>query len=904
MSNFKTILFFFFCLISTINGFAQTQKENISLTELAEKKGKLNYLFPTEKVYLHFDKPYYAVGDTIWFKGYVTIEQNIPSPLSKILYVELINSKDSLIKSLKLPVENSVATGSIILNYPDSKEGSYHVRAFTKWMLNKDAAYFFKKNIDIGNALNKDLITHIKFKSNVSEKAIKVNTSIAYKDETGKPLANKRVNWEVTADFERIARGKETTDDKGIMNLEFTCSPKVAINNGVLSTSLEVGERKLLNKSFPLKTAVLENDIQFFPEGGEMIDGLKSKIGFKAIKSDGLGISLSGEIVEYGGAEIAKITSNQLGMGAFTFTPQLNKKYIAKINFADGSKKTVNLPSVKKEGMSIAAENIGDSLLININCNQNYLAQNKSKPFYIVAQNGGVLFYAAQSVLRLDNYKVVIPNDKLPTGILQISILTTDFTPLSERLVFIQRKDNLKINVKTDLPAYTNRQKIKVNLQTTGGLNMAEGNYSVSVVNDAKVPFDENKETTIYSSLLLTSDLEGFIEQPNYYFYQQNDQKLKDLDFLMLSQGYRRFNYKDIAQNKIAPIKVLPEQGIEITGTIRKSNGMPLENGRILFQIPDKHFSTTGTTDKEGRFVFKNLIFRDSSEVIINVRNNVNSKDLRIMVDGEIYPALYSNVNAPLDQLNIDSALNTYLKNSRIEHQSAFMLKEVVVKSTAVKKPSHADFTALSGLNMIADRLISSSQLENCTILINCVNGFGLTFIDQQLYLSRTYNQGDKTPIEIYANGMPVDVSYLANIDTKGIESLEVFNDDGLSGINRRSNTRGVLVINMKEIKKTPISKDQLKELFPPSNVLTFRPQGYSTEKLFYVPKYSSPRTSLQNEDYRTTIYWNPLVLTDKTGKGSFEFYNSDAKGAYRITVEGVDSSGNIGRTVYRYQLK
>lgn len=891
-----------FCLFFSVAAKSQTQ--NIPLSALAEKKAKLAADFPYEKVHIQFDKPYYAVGDTIWFKSYLTSTLNTPSTISKILYVELINDRDSLVTSLKLAVESSVATGSFVLPYPNFKEGNYHVRAFTKWMLNKDVDYFYTKNIYVGNALSKDLITHINFNGTANDKGQNVKTRIVYKDENGKPLANKKVSWEVNADFERIGKGKETTDANGVINIEFSSSNKVALNSGVLSTSVDMGDKKILNKNFSLKTSITENDIQFFPEGGLVLAGVNTKFGFKAINSNGLGVFAKGVVTDKSGKEVAKFSAEHLGMGSFNFTPSLGETYTAKVTFADQSQKSIVLPLAKTDGLALKTYTKTDSLYIEISTTAAYLEKNKNQAFYIVAQNGGSLFYAAQSLLRLANYTIVIPVDKLPNGLLQVSLLNTNYIPFSERLTFIERGDLMKILVKPELPSYKSREKIKINIETVGGLNLTSGNYSVSVINAAKVPFDQNKETTIYSNLLLTSDLTGFIEQPNYYFNSNNKNRLADLDNLLLTQGYRTFSYQDIAADKKPKISILPEQGIDIAGTIRKSNGMPLEGGRLLFQIPDKHYSTTVTTDKEGRFKFPNLIFKDSSEVVINARNNVNSKDLRIMVDGESYPAIYKNPNSPADILNLDSFLNTYLQNSKIEHRSAFMLQEVVVKSDAPKKPSHADYSALAGLNMMADRQLQGEQLAGCNILTNCLSGAGLTFIDQQLYLTRTYNQGNKTPIEIYANGMPVDVNYLFSIDPKGIESIEVFNNDGLSGINQRTNTMGVVVINMKEIKKVKMSKDQLKELFPPLNVLTFKPKGYDFERRFYVPKYSGPRTSLQSQDYRTTIYWNPIVLTDKNGKGSFEFYNSDDKGPYEVIIEGVDNNGNIGRTIYQYQSK
>ncbi|MBK0382492.1 carboxypeptidase regulatory-like domain-containing protein [Pedobacter sp. SD-b] len=903
MNNFKV---FFFILIPTIilsfSGFSQTK--NITLKELADKKAKQSYDFPSEKTYLSFDKPYYAVGDTIWFKAYVTLENHLPSPISKILYVDLINQKDSVVESLKIPIKNSVGKGSFLLPYPNFKEGNYHLRAYTKWMLNFGEAYFFKKNIVIGNALSKTLITQINFDGSINDKSQNVKTKIIFKDEYGKVLADKKVNWEVTADYERVARGRETTNAKGEVFFNFNTDNKVALNTGTLTTSLDAGDNRTLMATFPLKTAILEYDLQFFPEGGDLIDGITTKVAFKAQRSDGLGANFTGKIVDDQGIEIATISPSHVGIGNFEMTPKKDRKYFANVKFPNGKQKTLPLPNVKSNGITLSTEIKKDSLNIHIKANDAYLENNKNQLFYIAAQNSKTLFYAAQSIVRVKDFNINIPVDKLPTGILQISLLNQAFEPLSERLTFIQRKDDMKITLRPDLPAYKSRSKIKMSIQTSGGLDMTAGNYAVSVINEAKVPYDDDKATTILSYFLLNSDLAGYIEKPNYYFKNVGPKKITDLDNLMLTQGYVKFVYKDVAADKSPNIVAFPENSLTISGTIRKNDGLPLQNGRILFQIPDKYFNTTGTTDKEGHFKFENLIFKDSSEVVINARNNLDSKNLRINVDGEAFPSIYKNINSADDVLNIDSALETYLKSSKIEHQSAFLLREVVVKAAATKKIDHSNYPALTGLSPIADRQLDGAQFQGCNLLVNCLSAAGLTYQDQQLYLSKTYNQGLKVPIEIYVNGLQVDVNYLASLDPKAIDNIEVFNNDGLTGINKLNGTSGVVSINMKELKKTPVTKEQLKDLFGPTNVLTYKPRGYSADREFYTPKFAGPRTSLQAQDNRTTIYWNPYVITDKDGKGSFEFYNSDDKGPYKITIEGIDANGNIGRAVYTYELR
>jgi hypothetical protein len=152
---------------------------------------------------------------------------------------------------------------------------------------------------------------------------------------------------------------------------------------------------------------------------------------------------------------------------------------------------------------------------------------------------------------------------------------------------------------------------------------------------------------------------------------------------------------------------------------------------------------------------------------------------------------------------------------------------------------------------------------------------------------------------------MAVDFNYLANIDPNMVESVEIFNNDGFSSINRSSGTNGVLVINTKKIPKgEKISKDQLMDLMPKYNVVEFAPGGYNTTRIFYAPRYDNPAGSSVGTDLRSTIYWNPAVLTDKSGNASFEFFNADGTGTYKAIIEGIDKDGNIGRYVYHYKVQ
>jgi hypothetical protein len=902
----------FICLLTTFSLTASAQDDSIPLKTIIEKSAQFAQNYPTEKVYLHFDKPYYAVGDTMWFKAYVTLEQHQLSAISKIVYVDMMNSRDSVVAALRLPVVNGVAKGNILLPQITFQEGNYHVRAYTNWMRNFDPSYYFAKNITVGSIADKDnpINTHISLINTVNNDIEKINARLTYKDQDGMPYVTKKVSWKVMADDETIDKGKGMTDQNGVLDISFQSNKRGIFGAADLVTQIEINYKKTISNTFSLKTASKPKDVQFFPEGGNMLSGIRTKVAFKAINSNGLGIDVKGTITDDANKEVAQFSSSHLGMGAFMMQPDSGRSYKANVIFPDGTQSSYNLPRVLDEGIYLSVNNTNpDSLTLKLTSNADFLQKFTNTRFYIVGQSGGNIYYAAQTSLQSLVYSASIPKNKFPTGIVQFSLLTSEGDPISERLVFVQHNDLLNVAINTDRSSYPTRSKVKMNITVKNKDVPVVGDFSLSVIDETKTPYNEDSETTILSSLLLSSDLKGYIEKPNYYFNHVDATRTADLDLLMLTQGYSKFVYSDIIADKNPQIYFLPEQGIDISGVLRTNSGIPVPRGNIHLMIPDKIFSTDAITDIQGNFKFKNVAFTDSSQVILNARNNANGRYLVVTANAETSPALQKNINAPDNIVNIDSTLATYLQNSKRQYSTLHILKEVVIKAKSeVKKPSHLDYSALTGLSQQSDHTINGDQLTGCNFLIDCLRGaaFGLTFDNGEFYVSRDYNQGNKsTPVAIYYNGGPVDESYIESLDPKTIESVEIFLNDGLSGINKMSNTKGVLVINGKKAPKgEKISLAELKDLLPKTNIITITPMGYAKNREFYVPKYNVLKPNNAISDLRTTIYWNPRVVTDATGKASFEFFNADGKGSYRAILEGIDGEGNLARYIYRYKVE
>ncbi|MDB5132787.1 MAG: hypothetical protein JWR02_2536, partial [Mucilaginibacter sp.] len=259
--------------------------------------------------------------------------------------------------------------------------------------------------------------------------------------------------------------------------------------------------------------------LQFFPEGGNLVTDIHSKVAFKAVGPDGLGINVKGVILDNTNKEVARITSTHLGMGVFDIIPEEGRTYKARITFADGSQSAVDLPGVEAKGITLSVNtNDPAKVSIEINANRAYYKENLNKDLNMVIYGSGVV---RTIKTKLDNaiLGVDLPASNFRTGILQVMLLSQTGEPLNERMVFIQNHDQLNLSLATNKTTYTKRENVQLNLNAKNKEgNAVNGSFSVSVVDESKIPVDESVGNTMLSYLLLTSELKGYVEKPNYYF--------------------------------------------------------------------------------------------------------------------------------------------------------------------------------------------------------------------------------------------------------------------------------------------------------------------------------------------------------------------------------------------------
>jgi TonB-dependent SusC/RagA subfamily outer membrane receptor len=860
-----------------------------------------------EKVHLHLDKPYYALGDNIWFKAYVVgAEDHRLSALSRFLYVELINDKDSIKQSVKLPLSGGLAWGDFTLS--DSlREGNYRIRAYTTWMRNFGEEYFYDRTISIGNSISNTILTTAEYTFSSLGNNQKVQAEITYTNLEGEPLANKEVNYNVQLNFRNVVKGKGITDSRGKLKLNFVNNQPFILKSGNINTTIKLNEKVTISKIIPVKATSSNVDLQFFPESGNLVNGLRSKVAFKAVGSDGLGVKVSGFVTDQNNNRLAEIKSEHAGMGSFALQPQEGETYSAVVRFEDHTEKSYKLPKPLNEGYLLSVNNLDTgSLVIRVAVSPLLKTTGELK---LIASSNGAVYYASKSALDKNVFTATVDKKRFPTGILHLTLFSARNEPVAERLVFINHATPLSIQINSQKAVSARRDKVKLSLEAKEGKGLpVHGSFSMTVINESKVPFDEDNEVSILSNLLLTSDLKGYIEQPNYYFNNTDQIKSGQLDLLMLTQGWRRFTWKNILSNTFPAITFAPERTIQVSGTVTSKNGKPVAGGKVtLLSASGDVFLRDTLTNQEGRFAFKDLFFNDSTKFVIQARNQKDRKNVQIELD-QIPPQLVTkNKNMADIETNVNQSLIAYLINSRKQYQelqryglvsSSILLAEVKIVE---KKPLVKNSANLNGPGQ-ADNILTAKDLEYATDLPSFLQGrvAGIVIRNGIAYSMRSMNSSfsGPVPMQLIIDGMYVSPDFLGSINPRDVESIEILKSASNSAIYGLRGGGGVLLINTKR------GERNMSYTSYAPGIVSFKPRGLYISREFYSPNYDDPLINSKIADLRTTIFWQPNIITDSSGKAMVEYFNSDGTGDYTVIVEGITLQGEIGRSIYHYKVQ
>jgi len=636
--------------------------------------------------------------------------------------------------------------------------------------------------------------------------------------------------------------------------------------------------KEIHKKAKKIKKKSEDIDLQFFPEGGTLVTEIKSKLAFKAINKLGLGVNIEGKIYTKKGKEVSSFKSTRLGMGVLEFTPEKEVEYYAVIDKPEDTKTKYKVPEPFEEGYVISIKNEHEkNIKIKIKTNKKFGNDKTAKTVYLFAQNGGKIYYKSRLEFKNPEINLQIPKTSFPTGIAHFTVFDGHGKPQCERLVFVNRNDFLDIKIKLDKKNHKTRDKIKfdINIKDKTG-NPVRANVSVAVRNKSRVINTLSDKSNIISSLFLQADVKGQIEDQQHYF-KDTEKAKKDLDILLLTQAWRKFTWENILQDSIPTPEFEVEKDLSISGRMTK----------YLFDISAKHASVELTflnkyndvyktvCDKKGRFSFNGLDYNDTLDVLLEFRSRVGRKNIMAILDQD------SDIGikfSPFDGFYLDSLL----VKRRIEY---------IPLPKEEKDPNvPEDFK----LYRQADQVIKfdDAHYSSYSSVMEALRGKvpGLS-VGQNGSMIRGPKSIMLSNEPLYLiDGMMTSFDGVQSLNVNDVDRVEILKGPSAAIYGSRGGN-GVIAVYTK------------KGYFYKRGELRFKMLGYHTPKSFYVPKYKSDNIDSEKKDLRTTVYWNPNVKTDKTGKAYIEFYQSDVSDNFEIVIEGMTEKGKVGSFIGSYNV-
>lgn len=701
-----------------------------------------NKVYPTEKLFIHTDKPYYAVGDTLWFKSYLFNATNLSkSSLSGLLYAELITDSGRVVKRISVPVNYGLSRGQIILDKDEFDLGSYTLRAYTNWMQNFGEESFFKKTFHITNLTPYGWLVKEQHRIEDLGQGSKLHLALEIKNSDNRPFVGKDLQLKFLA-------GKKTVSKRTI-----------DVVNGKIEGSFDLSEKfqppfvfTLQDKADPQRTLTIpltlnqpQNiDLQFMPESGYLVAGLPVKVGFKALGSDGLSREIEGRIVNSKNSQVTTFKSIHNGMGTFEIIAEANETYFAEVRLSNGTTKKYSLPVVQNSGTSLKINSIipSDSIKINVLFSKDLL---NGQQYKLMGFSNGETYYAAKFKVAEQRTVVKVPKKIFPTGIAHFTLFGPQNQPLNERIVFINHNDNLKVELSSDKSIHFTRDSIPVKIKVTNAKGKpVKASFSLAVTDDALIKNDLFQEN-ILSKVFLTSDLKGNIESAAFYL-SNTEQSNSALDALMLTQGWVGYNWETIFKPLAEP-KFKPEKGLKVSGRVLNAFDKPLVNSKIILMSLGKYkFYSDTITDEQGRFSFEKFPPMDTVGFYAQARNpRGKSFNVGIEFDQfspakttqfEIYKLTPWYLNSDPTLLNFVKTKADDVKQKRSLAGKNVLDDVVIIGKRRIKKSKN-----LNGPGE-ADQVISESQMdknENTTLLHlleTHVNGFHLRAITPNLRYS------------------------------------------------------------------------------------------------------------------------------------------------------------------------
>jgi hypothetical protein len=672
-------------------------------------------------------------------------------------------------------------------------------------------------------------------------------------------------------------------------------------------------------------------DITFFPEGGSLIDNVTSRIAFKAVNALGKGCDVAVKLFTPSGEHIATFNSTHKGMGYFNLQPGPDNTYYTVVQSSDSTETRAALPESFHTGVVIRTlVNKDKKLILTVITNEATLPLLKDIDLSINLSSRNLINKLSKIRINSLENNFLIPLDSIPDGIFRVTLSGAEGLPLCERLIYLQKKGDVKLNISPDKKVYKPREKLTAQISLSGDSTFTgAGEFSFSA---AEERFTENFSpwpTSIASWFLLESDVRGTIEDPSWYFDPDNKNRLLDLDLLLMTHGWRDFRWKYDSLSAFNH-----ETGFLLSGKVKRIvNNNPVEGAKInlgLFSADSREFLST-KTDKEGSYKFENLFFNGITEATLSSTDKSENAQGKISVDPVKYELPVIEKIRP-DTLELSLNIKDY----------SSLRQEAIIKLNNLKKYKLSDTLMVGEVFITAIRAETAQEIKvkesrrvysvpDKEIKVNIAEenfvGDVFSFISGRIGGVRVLRGQDPCSIyfpddaDVFIRGQfivekkrcpdgrtitlkrgalvlldgyevdPANLSSVLTLPMNIIDRIDVLNASPLYGV-RGAN--GVInIITLTGIRRAP-------EKPSPNYVYTIV-NGYDIPRIFYSPNYDNKTEQTFNPDYRSTIFWEPDIKVEKSKSVKLEYFNADNPTKISIAVEGVTREGIpvTGRTNY-----
>ena len=929
------VLFLSLLFVGLLNALSQSISEN--LNQYADRYEKFNSDYPQERVYLHFDNTSYYKGEHIWYKANVIRGDNFhATPLSRILYVELVSPIGYPVETQKLIIENGQAHGSFLLK-DTLNAGFYEVRAYTSWMLN------FTPGVQHG---------WTKF------------TNKEYRNRFGKS-------------FQNYLKG-----NAGIFSRVFPIYESV--------NKAKYGIKRI-NQLPKITSDLIENhhdelSIKFYPEGGNLVEGIPTRIAYEAKNVYGRSINVTGAMIQNGDT-IGQFKSAYCGRGVLNVIPdsdKLVKGLSLKVSY-EGKNYTFKLPKAQEKGFVLNVFTQQNNLITLIQRNKN----TSGETIGLLITCRGCVEYVDTINMKgnLKQTKTVATEDLIP-GVNIFTIYDINGEILAQREVFVNNHNLKTYNISISNIPYTSIkpfQHFGIDLSVNDSIGKRirkPETFSVSIT-DSSYHDESYWNGNILTDLLLSSELKGFIPYPAYYFEKNDAEHRLALDLLMMVQGWTRYDFKQMSSDSLFVPDFKIERNITFSGRIYNANYASDEATIIMYGMKQKIHSDDGYGDTDNWDLLKNEIWLNTEMPLSNktMRGELQTHDKGFFdyyipnFYGKRYAYIMMNKKSSVELGMLKAGISGHLlnPNSRIDKslENKYVIQPLIAYSPLAKPYDYYETTQPDSdidtefLNTLVPKTLSKKYLDydkfkNSYILrevvkkgkrkwidinkgkpildvdiqdlmtqMSCVMGRLVTFnmnVFSKFNLSNPIRHffpeilGLSGHMQMYINGYPLssegtlDGAHYryghAEYMPKGFEALPMI--DQFSHIKIYANMLNRELMYTSGKYHEAIELDIASQLVTPTtvrlNIITDTTrhervasqffagnriviQGISYPDEYYSPDYS--RMPLpKNKDYRRTVYWNPNVTTDGNGSVHIEFYNNSFSKQFVISAEGITKDG------------